>query len=300
LVGFENAEDALVFQLDAERALVATIDVITPLVDDPYDFGAIAAANALSDLAAMGASPLVSLSFLAAPKKLDPCVLKSILQGGGDVALAVGAPILGGHSVNNTELMFGLAAIGQVHPQAILKNSHAQVGDRLLLTKPLGTGTLSSATMNDKLDPAAMRPAIDGMRQTNHKALAPMRQHHVRAATDITGFGLLGHAAEVARASGVCLAFDAAAVPAYPHARDLLAAGVVTGASKRNAEYAAELGPVAGKTDLLLLDPQTSGGLLIAVAPSAAPSLTQALKAAGFGATTEVGEVLAGQGVLVR
>jgi selenide,water dikinase len=297
LASFDNSEDAAVVKLDASRAAVVTIDVITPLVDDPRAFGAIAAANALSDIYAMGGEGLLSLSFLATTPEVPPDVLEGILIGGAELAKASGAPIVGGHSVETKEVMFGLVAVGLAHPDKLFRNDALESGDQLVLTKPLGTGTLATAVKTDVLTPAAIEPAVAGMRQTHRAAVEPLHAHGVRAATDVTGFGLLGHAAEMALASGVRIVLEAEQVPAYPLAREMLDRGIVTRGNRRNGEYARSLGPVEGTIEPLFVDPQTSGGLFAAVAADRCGALIAALRDAGFTETVRVGEVRTGAGV---
>lgn len=299
LVGFENAEDAAVYRLDAQRALVCTTDVITPLVDDPETFGRIAAVNALSDVYAMGGRPLLALSILAIPEEFPLEVGSRILAGGARAALAAGAPVVGGHTVQARDLLYGLAVVGEADPQRLFLNSQVAPGDALLLSKPLGTGTLTTAVKRGRLTERDILDAMRGMTQTNAAAVAPMHAAQVRAATDITGFGLLGHAAELANASGVEIVLEASAVPEYPGARASLAAGVRTGANKRNLQYARDLGPLEGEPEPLLVDPQTSGGLLIAVAPARAGALVNDLRRAGYTAAARVGEARAGLGVRI-
>ena len=266
LIGFQNAEDAAVYRLDDTRALVFTTDVITPLVDDPATFGRIAATNSLSDVYAMGGKALISLSFLSAPKGMPPEIIAAIARGGAELALAAGAPVVGGHTIEGRDLLYGLAVVGEAHPDHLFRNDGLRVGDELLLTKPLGTGTLTTAAMNDALTQADLAEAIAGMTLSNGAAVGPMHAAGVRAATDITGFGLLGHAAELARASKVQVVLDTPAVPEYARAREMLERKFRTRASQSNLEYAVSLGPVEGpEPDLILRDPQTSGGLLVAV-----------------------------------
>lgn len=300
LVGFEKAEDAAVFRLDENRAAVVTIDVITPLVDDPFLYGEIAAANSLSDVYAMGGEPLLSLSFLGVPRGFPDDAAVAIVKGGAALAMSSGAPVVGGHSLESKDLMFGLAVVGLASPDRLFRNDALAVGDELLLTKSLGTGTLTTALKNDALTEYDIAEAVSGMRQTHRNAVAPCHASGVRAATDVTGFGLLGHAAEMAKASSVRIVIDAAAVPAYPHAREMLGRGHVTRGNRTNLEYARELGPVEGSPEPLLLDPQTSGGLLVAVSARASDELLEALRKAGYPATRRVGHVSEGAGVRVQ
>jgi selenide,water dikinase len=299
LAGFDKAEDAAVFRLDEDRAVVVTIDVITPLVDDPFLFGEIAAANALSDVYAMGGEPLFSLSFIGVPRGFPDEATVAIVRGGASLAKASGAPVVGGHSMESKDLMFGLAAVGLASPHRLFRNDALAVGDQLLLTKPLGTGALTTALKNDALTEGDLAEAIAGMRQTNRAAVAPCHALGVRAATDVTGFGLVGHAAEMASASSVRVVIDSASVPAYPHAREMLAKGHVTRADRTNLEYARELGPLEGAPEPLLMDPQTSGGLLVAVSAQGSEELVGALRKAGFPATRRVGQVREGAGIQV-
>ena len=288
LIGFENAEDAAVYRLDEDRALVFTTDVITPLVDDPKLFGAIAATNSLSDVYAMGGSPLISLSFLSAPDSVTPDVVAQIAVGGAEKAMACGAPVVGGHSIEGRDLLYGLAVVGMAHPDRLFRNDRLQVGDELLLTKPLGTGTLTTALKNDALTEADLDEAIAGMTLSNGAAVDPMHEAGVKAATDITGFGLLGHAAELALV-----------VPEYPRAREMLNRKLLSGASRKNLDYALSLGPLEGEADLILRDPQTSGGLFVAVLPEKRDGLIAALRAAGYTRVSRIGEVRAGAGIKV-
>lgn len=299
VTGFGNSEDAAVFKLDAERGIVFSIDVITPLVDDPELFGAIAAANALSDIYAMGGRGLVSLSFLGTPKGFPVEITAAIARGGAELAKNEGAPVVGGHSVESKDLMYGLAVVGIADPEVLFKNDALAVGDELLLTKPLGTGALTTAVKARKLAARDVADAFAGMRQTNRAAVDPALQHGVRAVTDITGFGLLGHTAEVASASGVCAVISQSDVPEYAGAREALRNGHVTRGERTNPEYVNSLGPLAGEPESLLFDPQTSGGLLIAVTRERSQSLLHALKAAGFDRTARIGHVEAGAGIRV-
>lgn len=297
--GFDRFEDAAVFRLDAEQALVATIDVITPVVDDPFVYGEIAAANALSDVYAMGAEALISLSFLGVPRDFPGEAAAAIARGGASLAQASGAPVVGGHSLESEDVMFGLAAIGLVNPERIFRNDALAVGDQLLLTKPLGTGALATALKSDALSEDDIAEAIEGMRQTNRAAVAPCHAAAIRAATDVTGFGLLGHAAEMASASSVRVVLESASLPAYPRAHEMLKKGYLTRGDRTNLDYARGLGPLEGVPGLLLLNPQTSGGLLVAVSAAASAGLLDALREAGFASAARVGYVTEGPGVRV-
>jgi len=299
IAGFDLAEDAAVFRLDGDRAIVATLDVITPLVDDPFLFGEIAAANALSDVYAMGGEPLVSLSFLGVPRGFPVEAIVAIARGGASLAMGVGAPVVGGHSVESKDLMFGLAVVGLASPHRLFRNDSLAVGDEILLTKPIGTGTLTTALKDDALTEDDLSEAIAGMRQTNRAAVAPCHAFGVRAATDITGFGLLGHAAEMAKASSVRIVIDSASVPAYPRAREMLRKGHVTRGDRTNQDYSRDLGPLEGAPESLLRDPQTSGGLLVGVSASAGAELLHALQKSGYPAARRIGYASKGTGVEV-
>lgn len=299
LTAFGNSEDAAVYRLDDNRALVVTIDVITPLVDDARTFGAIAATNALSDVFAMGGRALLALSFVAAPREFPIDVLSEIATGGAEAALACGCPVLGGHSVASEDLMYGLAVVGEAHPDRLFRNDGLRVGDQLVLTKPLGTGVLTTALKKGKLRVEDADDAIAGMTLSNGAAVEPLHAHGVRAVTDITGFGLVGHAAEMAEASRVEVVIEGAALPTYANARRALEKRATTRGQKTNPAYAESLGPVVGAVDPLLFDPQTSGGLLVAVDAARVDHLVAALHAAGYPRATRIGEVRAGAGVRV-
>jgi selenide,water dikinase len=272
LVGHVGADDAGVYRLDDERAIVMTVDFFPPIVDDPFDFGRVAAANALSDVYAMGADPIAALNIAAFPgKDLSHEVLKEIFRGGASVAKGAGIVIVGGHTVKDAELKYGLSVVGMVHPKEIVENSGARVGDKLILTKPLGTGILSTALMAEKLAEKHYRSLINTMTQLNRHASEEMRRHGVRACTDVTGYGLLGHSLEMAQASNVSLEIAAETVRALPGTVDMIREGFLTGGA--NANRVLIEGEIEWKRDYdkllddLLVDPQTSGGLLISVSP---------------------------------
>jgi selenide,water dikinase len=281
VVGFEGAEDACVYALRDDLWAAASVDVITPLVDDPVSFGRIAVANALSDLYAMGADGTLALSYLALPTAVPEQVAAEILRGAGEHAMAHDCPVLGGHSVEAKELMFGLAVYGTLQPRELLRNNALRPGDALVLSKPLGTGTLTTAVKRGARAWSEVTEAVLGMEQTNRAAVAVLHAFEVRAATDVSGFGLGGHAAEMAAASGVRLTL-VGELPAYKGARASLEAGFVTRANSRNAAYACELlgDPLEGEP--LLFDPQTSGGLLVGIDVPRAPALVAALRDAGY------------------
>jgi selenide,water dikinase len=272
LVGRETFDDAGVFRIADDLALVQTVDFFAPIVDDPYDFGQIAAANALSDIYAMGGQPLTALNIVAFPSgELPLSVLTEILRGGQDKVHEAEAFIVGGHTVIDSELKYGLAVTGKAHPDFLLTNAGAKPGDRLVLTKPIGNGILATALKRGIIPPAAGSAAINWMKVLNGPASRAALASGVRCATDITGFGLLGHASHIARASNVTLRFDAASVPILDGAIDAWRKGATTDGLKRNAEYLTSLvqwQSVSDDARALLYDPQTSGGLLVVV-PSA-------------------------------
>src|SRR5207249_6733542 len=271
LVAAATRDDAAVFRLTADRAIVATVDFFTPIVDDAYDFGRIAATNAFSDLYAMGATPLFALNLVGWPRDTLPFeLLGDVLRGGADVARAAGAFVLGGHSVDDPEPKYGMAAIGEVHPDRIVTNAGARPGDALVLTKPLGTGVLTTALKRDLLSEADVAPAVTAMTTLNAGAARAMLGVGVHAATDVTGFGLLGDRKSVVEASGAAAEVRAAAVPLLPRAAEAAERGAIPGGTERNAASIADTVRFAAGVDqtarLLLADAQTSGGLLIAVA----------------------------------
>lgn len=281
-------------RLDAERALVQTVDFFTPVVDDPYTYGAIAAANALSDVYAMGGEPLTALNVLCWDTELPSEILHEILRGGLDKVKEAGALLVGGHSVTDTEIKYGLSVTGLVHPDRIWRNQGARPGDVLVLTKPVGTGIVTTAMKRDACPPDLATIAIETMAALNRGARDAARPLEVHAATDVTGFGLAGHAWEMAHASDVVLQFEAAAVPVLPGAVELAEAGHLTRGDRDNRPYVRDLRfrGVSAPLRSVFVDPQTSGGLLIAVPPGDAP----ALAAAGY---PVVGRVLAGPAAIV-
>jgi selenide,water dikinase len=276
LVGPSTADDAGVYRLTDELALVHTADFFTPIVDDPYDFGRIAATNALSDVYAMGARPVTALNLVAfSLEELGGDVLRKILRGGADVATAAGAAVVGGHSIDDREPKYGLAVTGVVHPDEVLTNAGGRAGDALVLTKPVGAGAISTAVKRRLAGDDAVARAVAVMTTLNADAAAAARGAGAHALTDVTGFGVLGHLHELTRASGVAAELDAGAVPAIDGALDLLAdEAAVSGGSRRNAEHAAEFASFAEGIDparrRLATDAMTSGGLLAAVPPARA------------------------------
>ena len=299
LVDASRRDDAAVFQVAPDRAIVATVDFFTPIVDDPYDFGRIAATNAFSDVYAMGATPLLALNVVGWPRETLPFeVLGEVLRGGADVARAAGAFVLGGHSVDDPEPKYGMVAIGEVAPDRIVTNAGARPGDALVLTKPIGTGILSTALKRDLVSEADLADAVAVMTTLNAGAARAMLEVGAHAATDVTGFGLLGHLRTLLEASGVAAELEAGAVPVLPRARELAERGAVPGGTTRNAASAAEAVTFANRVDatarLLLADAQTSGGLLIAVAPERTAALVAALEREETPAAAIVGRVVAG------
>jgi selenide, water dikinase len=300
LVDASSRDDAAVIQVAPDRAIVATVDFFTPVVDDPYDFGRIAAANAFSDVYAMGATPLLALNLVGWPREALPFeLLGEVLRGGADVAREAGAFVLGGHSVDDPEPKYGMVAIGEVHPHHIVRNAGARAGDVLVLTKPIGTGVLTTALKRDLLSEADLAPAVAAMTTLNAGGARAMVAVGAHAATDVTGFGLLGHLHTLLEASGAAAELRAAAVPLLPRAREAAERGAVPGGTSRNAEsLAAAVDYAAGvdaTTRVLLADAQTSGGLLIAVAPDRENRLVAALTREATPAAAVIGRVTAGK-----
>jgi selenide, water dikinase len=301
LVGHSSADDAGVYLLDDERALVQTVDFFTPIVDDPYDYGRIAATNALSDVYAMGASPLCALAIAAFPEDLDSSVIAAILRGGVDVAAAAGIAIVGGHTIKDDEPKYGLAVTGIVHPDRILRNDTGRRDDVLILTKPLGTGILTTARRSDEIDEATLAPAIESMVTLNRAASEVALRFAVHAMTDVTGFGLLGHLREML-GGRLGARIDGASVPLLPNALALASRDIVPGGTRKNLASALDNGArfdaqLSAGLAAVLCDAQTSGGLLIGVDGEQAAPLLDALHEAGarnariIGAFTESGHI---------
>jgi len=292
----ETADDAGVFRLTPEIALIQTVDFFTPVVNDPYTFGQIAAANAISDVFAMGGRPLTALNIVCYPSATVPKeVLKDILAGGLDKIHEAGALLVGGHSVDDTELKYGLAVTGVVHPDRVLTNAGARPGDLLILTKPVGTGVIATAMKGRLADPEAEAAAVAVMTALNRLPKECLAPGVIHGLTDITGFGLLGHALELAVASGVELTLAARQVPLLPRAYDYAAMGLVPAGSFANRNFCARSLTVDPGVDPVLLDlladAQTNGGLLLAAAPEAADALLAALRREGFPQAALIGEV---------
>ena len=304
LIGFDTADDAGVYQLTPELAVVQTADFFTPIVDDPYVFGQIAAANALSDVYAMGGKPVSALALVCFPEDGDPTILEQMLAGGLSKMVEANCTIIGGHSIRDPEIKLGYSVTGTVHPKKILANSGARAGDRLILTKALGTGVISTAIKRNKADFAWTRGAIRSMIMLN-KAAADVIANgfEVHGLTDVTGFGLIGHARELARGSGVSLRIFASQLPLLEGALECVRKSYLPGGLKSNrsfaegcVEYAEE---VPEELRTILYDPQTAGGLFVSVAESDAERLVGKLTEAGV-CTAEIGEVLGKQAPLIR
>jgi selenide, water dikinase len=296
LIGFDTADDAGVYQLAPDLALVQTVDFFTPIVDDPYTFGQIAAANALSDVYAMGGRPISALSIVGFPNKAEMLdVLEQILQGGYAKMMEAGCAIIGGHSIGDDEIKFGYAVTGLVSPQKVLANAGARAGDHLILTKRLGTGIIGTAIKQGHASQAAIDAAVASMGTLNRADSEIALRFEVHAATDVTGFSLLGHAREMALASGVSLVIRSGQIEFLPEAVDYSRAGYLPGGIKRNREFlegCVQMGDgIADEVRSLLYDPQTSGGLLLSVASKDATRLLESLRANGMGAQP-VGEVI--------
>jgi selenide,water dikinase len=299
LVGIETSDDAAVYRINDRQAIVATTDFFMPIVDDPFDFGAIAATNAISDVYAMGGQPLFALALVGMPLDRIPLdVIRRILEGGESVCARAGIPIAGGHTIDSVEPIYGLVAIGLVDPKNLKRNSGAKPGDKLILGKPLGVGILSAALKKGRLDDAGYKAMIAATTQLNTPGTRLGELASVHALTDVTGFGLLGHLLEIAKGSKVAARLDFNAIPLLPGAREFAAEGISTGASGRNwSGYGdrVKLGDTIGDAGrALLTDPQTSGGLLVACAPEASDEILGIFRSDGFQQAAIVGEVLAG------
>lgn len=300
LVGIETSDDAAVYRLNDTQAIVATTDFFMPIVDDPFDFGAIAATNAISDVYAMGGQPLFALALVGMPVNQIPLdVIRKILEGGESVCARAGIPIAGGHTIDSVEPIYGLVAIGLVDPRNLKRNSGARPGDKLILGKPIGVGILSAGLKKGQLDEAGYKAMIAATTQLNTPGTRLGKLETVHALTDVTGFGLLGHLLEIAKGSKVAANLQWDAVPLLPHALDFARAGIATGASGRNwTGYGSriELGAKMGDAEkALLTDPQTSGGLLVACSPSACNEVLGIFRSEGFGQAAIVGDIVAGE-----
>ena len=299
LVGIETADDAAVYQINEHQAIVATTDFFMPIVDDPFDFGAIAATNAISDVYAMGGTPLFALALVGMPvNQLPVDTIRKILEGGESVCTKAGIPIAGGHTIDSVEPIYGLVAIGLVDPKNLKRNAGARPGDQLILGKPLGVGVYSAALKKEKLSPEGYAAMIASATKLNTPGIALGQLASVHALTDVTGFGLLGHLLEICRGSSTGATIDLARIPLHPGVLELARAGFFTGASGRNwAGYGHDVdlgGAVGAAEQALLTDPQTSGGLLVACAPDAVANVLALFRDEGFDDAAVIGEVTAG------
>ncbi len=297
LVGIETADDAAVYKLNDEQALIATTDFFMPIVDDPFEFGRIAATNAISDVYAMGGRPIMALALVGMPiAVLSTRTIGRVLEGGESVCRAAGIPIAGGHTIDSVEAIYGLVALGLVHPDRVKRNSDARPGDRLVLGKPLGVGVLSAALKKEQLSASGYAQMIATTTRLNTPGPDLAALDGVHALTDVTGFGLAGHALELARGAKASVRIDWSRVPLLDGVRELAGQGHVTGASARNWDgYGAEVrlaGSVSAVDKALLTDPQTSGGLLVTCDAAAVPEVLAIFRRHGFEAAAEIGEVV--------
>jgi selenide,water dikinase len=298
-VGFETSDDAAVYRISDEVAVISTVDFITPPVDDPVWFGRIAAANSLSDVYAMGGRPVTALNLVMFPsKKLDMETLAGILQGGSEKVVEAGASLAGGHTVEDEEPKYGLAVTGIVSPKSVLTNSGAKSGDMLILTKPLGTGVLFNACRSGKLPWNDLEPLLPQIAALNRIAAEHALRFDVHASTDITGFGILGHALEMAKASSVKIEIEFGALPSYQNSFDMYRKGETTGSNSTNRQLVDHFLRISGRLSeeqlQWLFDPQTSGGLLLSVPPSRADALLHELRASGLDSASIIGRVVSG------
>jgi selenide, water dikinase len=303
MVGIETSDDAAVYRLNDEQALIATTDFFMPIVDDPFDFGRIAATNAISDVYAMGGTPIMALALLGMPINQLPLeVIRRIVEGGESVCTAAGIPVAGGHTIDSVEPIYGLVALGLVHPARVKTNSGARAGDVLILGKPLGVGIYSAALKKDALDAAGYAEMIASTTRLNTPGRHLSEMDAVHALTDVTGFGLLGHLLEICRGSALAATVAFSRLPLLPGVEALAAQGYVTGASGRNwAGYGHDvtLHDAPDVQKALLTDPQTSGGLLVACAPTAVGAVMEVFRAEGFDRAAVIGELRAGDGITV-
>ncbi len=299
MVGIETADDAAVYRLNDTQALIATTDFFMPIVDDPFDFGRIAATNAISDVYAMGGRPIMALALVAMPiDKLSVEQIGAVVRGGESICREAGIPIAGGHTIDSVEPIYGLVVMGLVHPDKVRRNADAKAGDVLVLGKPIGVGVLSAALKKNALDAAGYRQLVETTTRLNTPGMALADMAGVHAITDVTGFGLAGHALEMARGAGLGVTIEWSKVPLLDGVAGMARDGFVTGASGRNwAGYGAEVvldAALPGVARDLLTDPQTSGGLLVACEPSSVAEVLAVFRAQGFGAAAVVGSVQAG------
>ena len=293
----ESAEDAGVFKLTEDLAIVQTVDFFTPIVDDPYQFGRIAVANSLSDVYAMGGVPVTALNIVCFPNSaMELSVLNEVLRGGLDMMHEGGVILVGGHTVDDPELKYGLSVTGTIHPDKVVRNSTARAGDKLILTKPLGTGIISTAIKAGKADAATIEAVTKSMSELNKTASELMVKVGVSACTDVTGFGLLGHACEMIEGREIGMVIDSAALPYFPAFKELSEIGTVPGGLNRNRDYRKDMVDIASNIpkflQYLLFDPQTSGGLLISVPAEKAKQLLESLHNNGITAAALIGKVV--------
>ena len=304
LVGTETGDDAAVYRINDSTALILTVDFFPPITDDPYEFGAIAAANALSDVYAMGGKPLVALNIVGFPAALDKGILGEVLRGGYAKTAEAECLIVGGHTVDDPEPKYGLSVVGIVEPGKQITNAGAQVGDSLVLTKPIGTGIITTAGKQGRVDPQVLQGAVTTMATLNRAASQAMTQVGVHAATDVTGFGLMGHLKSMVKGSGVCAQVNLSQVPTLPGTWELLEQGIVPGGTGRNRDSVADAvqwhPELTDNDQLLLCDAQTSGGLLISVAAEKRDTLLARLTEAGTLAAAVVGEITDGPAGTIR
>lgn len=299
MVGIETADDAAVYKLNDEQALIATTDFFMPIVDDPFDFGRIAATNAISDVYAMGGTPIMALALVGMPiNKLPIEVIGQILKGGESICAEAGIPIAGGHTIDSVEPIYGLVVLGLVHPSKVKRNAGARAGDKLILGKPLGVGILSAALKKEQLDAAGYAAMIENTTKLNKPGKALAELSGVHALTDVTGFGLLGHSLELARGAGLTVRLNASQIPLLPNVQQLVENGCVTGASGRNwAGYGHDVlldQAISPAQQMLLTDPQTSGGLLVSCAPDCVDEVLELFRREGFAHAAVIGEMCEG------
>ncbi len=298
MVGIETSDDAAVYKLNDEQALIATTDFFMPIVDDPYDFGRIAATNAISDVYAMGGTPIMALALVGMPiSQLPLDVIGKVIQGGESICAEAGIPIAGGHTIDSVEPIYGLVVLGLIHPSKVKRNADAKAGDKLILGKPLGVGILSAALKKQALDAAGYSSMILNTTKLNKPGQALSAMNGVNAMTDVTGFGLLGHLLEVCRGAGVGAQLSMAQIPLLPQVQQLAEAGYITGASARNwAAYGhdVQLDGISAVQQALLSDPQTSGGLLVSCDPSAVEDVLALFRAGDFLEAAVIGDIVTG------
>jgi selenide,water dikinase len=298
MVGIETSDDAAVYKLNDEQALIATTDFFMPIVDDPFDFGRIAATNAISDVYAMGGTPIMALALLGMPINQIPLdVIAKVIQGGESICAEAGIPIAGGHTIDSVEPIYGLVVLGLIHPSKVKRNSDAKVGDKLILGKPLGVGILSAALKKQALDEAGYASMILNTTKLNKPGQTLSTLNGVNAMTDVTGFGLLGHLLEVCRGAGVGAQLNMSQIPLLPQVQELAEAGYITGASARNlAAYGHDVQfiDITSVQQALLSDPQTSGGLLVSCHPSAVSSVLELFRNGDFLEAAVIGDIVTG------